>query len=117
VATVLLDSGILPMTEPQTRLVLEAPGGLIEAVADCRDGKVERVEIKNVPSFADRLDAWIEVEGLGSLQVDTAYGGDSFIADAKGLGFSIRPDEAADLVAVGLKITRQPTNRWASFIR
>jgi proline racemase len=107
VATVLLDSGILPMTEPQTRLILEAPGGLIEAVADCRDGKVERVEIKNVPSFADRLDAWIEVEGLGSLQVDTAYGGDSFvIADAERLGFSIRPDEAADLVAVGLKITR-----------
>lgn len=107
VATVLLDSGILPMTEPQTRLVLEAPGGLIEAVADCRDGKVQRVEIKNVPSFADRLDAWIEVEGLGSLQVDTAYGGDSFvIADAQRLGFAIRPDEAADLVAVGLKITR-----------
>ena len=107
VATVLLDSGILPMTEPQTRLVLEAPGGLIEAVADCRDGKVQRVEVKNVPSFADRLDAWIEVEGIGSLKVDTAYGGDSFvIADAKGLGFSIRPDEAADLVAVGLKITR-----------
>lgn len=74
VATVLLDSGILPMREPLTRLLLEAPGGLIEARAECRDGKAERVEIRNVPSFADRLDAWIEVEGLGSLQVDTAYG-------------------------------------------
>ncbi len=42
VSTVLLDSGILPMTEPETRLVLEAPGGLIEAVAQCRDGKVQR---------------------------------------------------------------------------
>ena len=109
VSTVLLDSGILPMNEPQTRLVLKAPGGgggLIEAVADCRDGKVERVEIKNVPSFADRLDAWIEVPGLGSIKVDTAYGGDSFaIADARELGFSITADEAADLVAVGLKIT------------
>jgi proline racemase len=110
VATVLLDSGILPMTEPQTRLVLEAPGGLIEAVADCRDGKVERVEIKNVPSFADRLDARIEVAGLGSPLVDTAYGGDSFvIVDAQRLGFSICPDEAADLVDVGLKITRTAT--------
>ncbi|EQC0147959.1 proline racemase family protein, partial [Pseudomonas aeruginosa] len=79
VATVLLDSGILPMREPLTRLLLEAPGGLIEARAECRDGKAERVEIRNVPSFADRLDAWIEVEGLGSLQVDTAYGGDSFV--------------------------------------
>lgn len=107
VSTVLLDSGILPMSEPETRLVLEAPGGLIEAVAQCRDGKVQRVEVKNVPSFADKLDAMIEVEGLGSLKVDTAYGGDSFvIADARTLGFALTADEAADLVAVGLKITR-----------
>ncbi|WP_044873975.1 proline racemase family protein [Pseudomonas sp. LFM046] len=106
VATVLLDSGILPMTEPQTRLVLEAPGGLIEVTANCRDGKAERVTVRNVPSFADKLDAWIEVEGIGSLRVDTAYGGDSFvIADAKGLGFALAADEAADLVATGLKIT------------
>lgn len=107
VSTVLLDSGILPMSEPETRLVLEAPGGLIEAVAQCRDGKVQRVEVKNVPSFADRLDAMIEVEGLGTLKVDTAYGGDSFvIADARTLGFALTADEAADLVTVGLKITR-----------
>lgn len=107
VSTVLLDSGILPMSEPETRLVLEAPGGLIEAVAQCRDGKVQRVEVKNVPSFADKLDAMIEVEGLGSLKVDTAYGGDSFvIADARTLGFALTADEAADLVDVGLKITR-----------
>jgi len=107
VSTVLLDSGILPMQEPQTRLTLEAPGGLIEAVADCKDGKVQRVEVRNLPSFADQLDAWIEVEGLGSLQVDTAYGGDSFVlTDAHALGFTLHASEAADLVATGLKITR-----------
>ncbi|WP_375741287.1 proline racemase family protein [Pseudomonas boanensis] len=107
VSTVLLDSGILPMTEPQTHLVLEAPGGLIEVTADCRDGKAERITVRNVPSFADKLDAWIEVEGLGSLQVDTAYGGDSFvIADAQRLGFALTADEAADLAAAGLRITR-----------
>ncbi|MGY2291247.1 trans-3-hydroxy-L-proline dehydratase [Pseudomonas sp. SDO528_S397] len=106
VATVLLDSGIVPMVEPITRLVLEAPGGVIEATAHCRDGKVQRVEVKNHPSFADKLDAWIEVEGLGSIQVDTAYGGDSFaICDSTKLGFSLTADEAADLVATGLKIT------------
>ena len=116
VATVLLDSGILPMSEPQTRLVLEAPGGLIEVAADCRDGKAERVTVHNVPSFADRLDAWIEVEGLGALQVDTAYGGDSFvIADAQRLGFSLSADEAADLVATGLKITRA-ANQQLGFV-
>lgn len=106
VATVLLDSGILPMTEPVTHLVLEAPGGLVEITAQCRDGKAEKVEVRNVPSFADKIDRWIEVEGIGSLQVDTAYGGDSFvIADAQQLGFSLHADEAADLVTTGLKIT------------
>lgn len=106
VATVLLDSGILPMQEPVTRLILEAPAGLVEVVADCRDGKAERITVRNVPSFADRLDAALEVEGLGTLTVDIAYGGDSFvIVDAAALGFTIRPDEARDLAVMGMKIT------------
>src|SRR5262250_2010654 len=72
VATVLLDCGIVPMTEPETRLVLEAPGGLVEVVAQCRGGKAERITVRNVASFADRLDAAIEVAGLGTLAADTA---------------------------------------------
>jgi proline racemase len=107
VATVLLDTGILPMTEPETRLTLEAPGGLIEVTALCRNGKAERITVRNVPSFADRLDVALEVPGLGTLTVDTAYGGDSFvIADAAALGFAVTPDEAADIAATGIRITR-----------
>ena len=107
VATVLLETGIVPMQEPETRMVLEAPGGLIEVTATCRDGKALRISLRNVPSFADKLDARIEVPGLGTLAVDTAYGGDSFvIADAQALGFSITPDEARDLAEVGMTITR-----------
>ena len=107
VATVLLETGVLAMHEPETRLVLEAPGGLIEAVASCRDGRVERVRVTNVPSFVDRLDAIVEVEGLGTLTVDTAYGGDSFaIVDAHALGFSLVPDEARDIAVTGVGITR-----------
>lgn len=107
VATVLLETGIFPMVEPVTSLTLEPPGGTIEVEAHCRNGKAERVFIKNVPSFADKLDAPVEVEGLGTVTVDTAYGGDSFaIVDAHALGFSITPDEAKDLVETGLKITR-----------
>lgn len=107
VATVLLESGILPMQEPETHLVLEPPGGLIEVIARCHDGKVERVSIRNVPSFADRLDVALEVAGLGTLRVDTAYGGDSFvIADARALGFAITPDEAHDIALCGMRITR-----------
>ena len=107
VATVLLDTGIIPMTEPQTRLILEAPGGLVEVVADCQDGKAQRITVTNVPSFADKLDVKLEVEGVGTLTVDTAYGGDSFvIVDAMALGFSIVPDEARELAETGIRITR-----------
>lgn len=107
VATVLLETGIVPMVEPQTRFAIEAPGGVIEITADCRGGKAERIAVRNVPSFADRLDAALEVAGLGTLAVDTAYGGDSFvIADAHALGFSLTADEAKDLAETGFRITR-----------
>jgi trans-L-3-hydroxyproline dehydratase len=106
VATVLLETGIVPMQEPETRMILEPPAGLVEVTASCRDGKAERISVRNVASFADRLDETLEVPGLGSLTVDTAYGGDSFvIVDAHALGFSIRPDEARDLAELGMRIT------------
>jgi len=112
VATVILEAGILPMEEPETRLTLEAPGGLIQAVATCRDGKVEQMTIHNVPSFVDRLSAKLEVEGMGTLTVDTAYGGDSFvIAEAKDLGFRITPDEARDIAERGIEITNAATEQ------
>ena len=106
VATVVLETGILPMEEPVTRLCLEAPGGLVDVVATCRAGRVERVRVRNVASFADRLGVPLEVEGIGTLTVDTAYGGDSFvIVDAHALGFSLRADEARALVEAGIRIT------------
>lgn len=106
VATVLLEQGIVAMTEPQTRLTLEAPGGLVHVTAECRGGKAERISVVNVPSFAAELDVAVEVDGLGTLTVDTAYGGDSFVlVDAGALGFGIVPNEARDLVDVGRRIT------------
>lgn len=107
VATVLLETGILAMREPETHLTLEAPGGLVRVVADCRDGRVTRVRVRNLPSFADRLDAPLEVEGLGTLTVDTAFGGDSFVmVKAAALGFDLVPDEARALAETGVRITR-----------
>lgn len=107
VATVLLETGILPMEEPETRLVLEAPGGVVEVTAECRDGRVKRVRVRNVPSFADRLDAALEIEGLGTITVDTAYGGDSFvIVDAASAGVDIVPENARALAQLGSRITR-----------
>ncbi len=106
VATVLLDGGILPMTEPETHLTLEAPGGLVRVRAECRNGKAERIFVQNLPSFADRLGASLEVGGLGTVTVDTAYGGDSFVVvDAATLGLRITEDEAADIARLGVAIT------------
>ena len=106
VSTVLLESGIIPMTEPETRFVLEAPGGLVNVTAACRNGKAERITVRNVASFADRLDASLEVEGLGTLVVDTAFGGDTFVlVDAASTGFDLHPDEARDLCELGIRIT------------
>jgi proline racemase len=105
VATVVLDTGIVPMTEPECELVMEAPGGLVRVHALCRNGKAERITITNVPSFADKLGAALEVEGVGTLTADTAYGGDSFvIVEAAALGFAIVPDEAPEIAKIGMKI-------------
>ena len=106
VATVVLETGIVEMIEPTTSLVLEAPAGLVRVEATCRNGKVEQVTFTNVASFADRLDAVIEVEEVGSLRVDTAFGGDSFVlVDAADLGFAVEPSEAADNARIGQQIT------------
>jgi proline racemase len=106
VATVLLNQGIVEMVEPVTRMTLEAPGGLVEIEAYCRNGKAEKITVTNVPSFAARLDTTIEVAGLGSLTVDTAYGGDSFVmVDAADLGVDIVPDQAKDIAELGVRIT------------
>jgi len=106
VSTVLLDGGLVPMQEPETHLVLEAPGGLVHVRAECRNGKAERIFVQNLPSFAGDLGATLDVEGLGTLTVDTAYGGDSFvIVDAGALGLNLDADEAHFIAKTGVKIT------------
>ena len=106
VSTVLLDTGIVPMQEPVTEMVLEAPGGLVRVRADCANGKAERITVENVPAFASKIGVHLEVAGLGTFTVDTAYGGDSFvIVEASALGLGLDIDEARDLAALGVRIT------------
>ncbi|MHB8958141.1 MAG: proline racemase family protein [Candidatus Limnocylindrales bacterium] len=101
VATALLETGMLPMAEPVTELVLEAPAGLIRVRATCEHGKVTGVTFRNVPAFATHLDAVIEVPHLGTVTVDVAYGGMFYaIADAEALGFHLTPDEGRDITRV-----------------
>ena len=112
VATVLLDHGLITMEEPVTNFFLEAPGGLVKVKALCKKGKAERILVQSLPSFVYKLDISLELEGYGSISADTAFGGDSFvIVDAKKLGFSIDPSEAAELARLGAKITDAATEQ------
>jgi proline racemase len=105
VATVLLETGIVPMREPETRLRLDMPAGPVDVLAECRDGRCLSVTLSNVPAFAARLDAPLEVPGLGTMAIDIAYGGMFYaIADAHALGFQVTPDEARELAELGEKI-------------
>jgi proline racemase len=103
--TVLLETGIVPMTEPETVVRLDMPGGLVIATATCRDGKCESVEFENVPSFVYQLDAELQVDGLGSLRADIAYGGMNYaIVDAAALGLQVDASEARELAELADRI-------------
>ena len=105
VATVLLETGMVELREPKTTLRLEAPAGVVELTARCSNGKCESVEFTNVPCFVDRLDAQLEVDGLGTLTVDVSFGGMWYaIADAHALGFALEPSEARELSLAGERI-------------
>lgn len=107
VTTVLLETGILPMVEPQTVVRLETPAGIVTARATCVDGKCESVTLDMTPAYVHSLDAIYDVAGLGAVSVDIAFGGVFYaLVDAKALGLSIRPEEARKLVETGLAIHR-----------
>jgi proline racemase len=102
VTTALLETGMVPMREPVTDLVLEAPAGLVGVRAECSNGKVTKVTFRNVPAFAVHLDRTIEVPHLGAVTVDVAWGGMFYvIADAAPFGLRLTPDEGREIVRIG----------------
>lgn len=106
VVTVLLEMGLLPMVEPVTELVLEAPAGLISVRAECEDGRVTAVTFRNVPAFAAHLDAQIEVPHLGKVTVDVGWGGMFYaIADVRQFdGLQLIPEHGAEIARVSAMI-------------
>ncbi|HET7138332.1 MAG TPA: proline racemase family protein [Gaiellaceae bacterium] len=121
VATVLVETGLVELREPETIVRLEAPAGVVEARCGCRAGRVESVEIVNVPARATLLDAPLEVDGFGRLTVDVAFGGMWYaIADAAALGFRLEPHEARDLCVAGEAIrlaAREQLTRDVSIVQ
>jgi proline racemase len=104
-ALALLETGMLPMDEPVTRVTLEPPAGLVHVTAECAEGRCRQLTFENVPSFAAHLDAAVTVPGIGQLRVDVAYGGAwAAFVDVEPLGYAIVPEEARAIADLGEQI-------------
>ena len=105
VATVLVETGMVEVTEPVTRIRLDTPAGLVVAEVSVDDGRAQSVSLRNVTAFSERLDATVQVPGLGTVTYDLAYGGNFYaMVDLDALG--LRFDRAAQqrLLEAGLAI-------------
>lgn len=105
--TVLLETGIVPMAEPETQLVLDTAAGLVSARATCENGKCKKVKLEMTPCYVDQIDHVIEVEGLGAVQLTIAFGGIFYaLVDPSQLGLKIETNLARALVDAGSRIQR-----------
>lgn len=105
--TTVLETGMLPMTEPETIVRIDTASGLVTARATCNNGKVERVTLTMNPSYAHELDAVVDVEGFGKIKVDISYGGIFYaLIDPAQFGLEIRPQLAKKLVEAGSAVHR-----------
>jgi proline racemase len=106
VVTALLETGVVPMTEPETPVVLETAAGLVRVKAACRDGRCERVTLTGVPSFVEALDVKLDVPGIGEVMVDVAYGGCYYVlVDSKQVGVTLNRGSARDVVEAAERVS------------
>ncbi|KAJ4199905.1 hypothetical protein NW767_007885 [Fusarium falciforme] len=104
-ATVLLETGMVPMKEPVTELALDTAAGLVTVKAQCDAGKCKSVSVENVPSFVDTLDLKVDVPGLGVISVDIAWGGMWYaFVKASDLGLKVESNNGAKLVELGERV-------------
>jgi len=105
VATVLVETGMVAVSEPETVIRLDTPAGLVEARVQVHDGRAERVRLRNVPAFVIALDAGVKVDPLGTVSYDMAYGGNFYaLIPAASVGLDPVPANAQMLIDRGLEI-------------
>ena len=105
ITKVALETGLLPMTEPETTIKIDAPAGLITAHARVENGQVTEVRFHNVPSFVLALDQHVDVPGLGSVRYDIAFGGAFYaFVRAEDAGVRCLPDDFRQLIEKGIVI-------------
>jgi proline racemase len=105
VATVLVETGMVEVREPETVVRLEVPAGLVEARVAVEGGRARSVTIRNVPAYVHAQDVELDVAGLGPVTCDVAFGGNFFaIVDAASVGLEVDAASSARLVEAGLAV-------------
>ncbi len=103
--TVAVETGMVKVQEPITKVVQEAPAGIVRGEVFVEDGKAKKVAFKNVPSFLYKADQEVELPGYGKIKFDISFGGSFFaIVKADQIGVEIKPDNAAILNKVGMEL-------------
>lgn len=103
--TVAVETGMVPVTEPVTKVVQEAPAGLIHGQVFVEDGKAKKVSFTNVPAFLYKKDQEAELPGYGKIRFDISFGGSFFaIVKAEQVGLEIVPENAAKLQDLGIQL-------------
>lgn len=103
VATVLVETGMVAVTEPVTTVRLDTPAGLVVAEVRVEGGAATAVTLRNVPSFTVALDRQVEIPGYGTVAYDLAYGGNFYaILPLDRLGLPFDRARKDDILRAGL---------------
>ena len=105
IATMLVETGAVPMRAPETAVVLDTAAGRVTARVHVEGDRVVGATIRNVPSYSALLDAKVTVPGLGPVAFDLAYGGHFYaLVEAAAVGLGLEPAQAARIVEAGERI-------------
>lgn len=103
--TALLETGMLPMSEPESVVTFDTAAGLVRATATCQGGKVTRVTLDMPPSFVTRQDAVIETAEWGPIRYDLCFGGVFYaLVDVAQICLTITPENARALAMTGVDL-------------
>jgi proline racemase len=104
VATVLVETGMVEVSEPETLVRLDTPAGLVEARVAVEGGRARSVSLRNVPSFLLARDRSVGLNG-GSVTYDMAFGGNFYaLLRAADAGLEVDPARASELIERGLEV-------------
>ncbi|KAK2589754.1 hypothetical protein QQS21_012566 [Conoideocrella luteorostrata] len=113
VTTVLLETGKVPMLEPETKLTLDTAAGPVTVTAQCEAGKCKSVALDNIPAFVAKLDMPVDVPGVGTVSVDVAWGGMWYgVVAAESLGLKVSSNHCPKLIKIGDRVTKAIQNQF-----